>query len=86
MNNTHIQTLVTHFADQLSGEPIPDFRSDEAIRVVQAANAITASPEARELASQLGLRILAIAVDRIVAGATATREIAIIRDNGGELC
>jgi hypothetical protein len=84
MNN--IRALTQHLSKQLNGEPVPDFRSDEANRVVQAANAITASPEARELASQLGLRILEMTVDRVHAGATATREIAIIQQNKGELC
>jgi hypothetical protein len=86
MNNPHLETLTQHLSNQLSGEPIPDFRSDEVAQVMAATGAILASPEFRQLSFRLGMCIMDMTIERIMAGAQATRAIAISRDNGGNLC
>jgi hypothetical protein len=86
MTESHLNTIEMHLIDQLNGEPIPDFRSDECTRVMASINALTGSPEGRYYAEQLGCRMLTMTLDRLIAGAKATREIALLRDNKGELC
>lgn len=82
---TNTQTIVTALSKTLAGEPLPHFGSAEFRELVKAITALTEPGNAHQH-ERIGRKAMYLMLEHAQASMQGERALALMRDNGGEVC
>jgi hypothetical protein len=81
-----LDQITTALEQAIQGEPAPSFNSPEFRQLVSAISSITGAADNRLESRLIGRKALSLLLSRLNASMQSERAVAVMRDNGENLC